>query len=146
MVTMPLWLSPNIVLSQSDHRLLSVLALAGVGHTAEIADDLLHELDRASVVESDEVAADTVTMHSRLVFRDDARGETLTVSLVYPGEENIDDARISVLTPIGAALLGLSEGQSIEWATRHGEPRTLTVLKVLSQPSRASLEVEAASR
>jgi regulator of nucleoside diphosphate kinase len=136
---------PSIVIAKPDYQRLSDLADAAP-QSSQAAGYLADVLDRASVVESDEVAADTVTMHSRLVFRDDARGETLTVSLVYPGEENIDDARISVLTPIGAALLGLSEGQSIEWATRHGEPRTLTVLKVLSQPSRASLEVEAASR
>jgi regulator of nucleoside diphosphate kinase len=74
-------------------------------------------------------------MHSRFVFKDESTGEARTVSLVYPGEEDIDDGRISILTPVGAALLGLSEGQSIEWETRIGESRTLTVLRLLSQPS-----------
>jgi regulator of nucleoside diphosphate kinase len=52
------------------------------------------------------------------------------VTLVYPGEADIGQGRISVLTPVGAALIGLSKGQSIDWATRTGETRRLTVIEV----------------
>ncbi|GEP07041.1 hypothetical protein MOX02_50790 [Methylobacterium oxalidis] len=52
------------------------------------------------------------------------------VTLVYPGEADIGQARISVLTPVGAALLGLSKGQSISWTTRTGAGKQLTVLDV----------------
>jgi len=129
MVTMPLWLSPNIVLSQSDHRLLSVLALAGIGHTAEIADDLLHELDRASVVADAALPADVVRMGSLVRFRT-GRDER-SVTLVYPAEADIASARVSVLTPIGTALIGLRAGQSITFRTRDGRPQMLTVLNVV---------------
>ena len=52
------------------------------------------------------------------------------MTLVYPGEADIEQGKISILTPIGAALIGLSKGQSIDWATRTGEIRRLTVLEV----------------
>lgn len=129
MVTMPLWLSPNIVLSQSDHRLLSVLALAGVGHTAEIADDLLHELDRASVVADGALPSDIVRMGSLVRYRT-GRDER-SVTLVYPAEADIASARVSVLTPVGTALIGLRAGQSITFRTRDGRPQMLTVLNVV---------------
>jgi regulator of nucleoside diphosphate kinase len=61
-------------------------------------------------------------------YLDEATGRIYIVTLVYPAESDIEKGRVSVLTPIGAALLGLSQGQSIEWNTRSGEPRQLTVL------------------
>jgi regulator of nucleoside diphosphate kinase len=125
---------PSIVVTKADYARLSNLAEAR-GRAPLVRDYLAGELDRARVVDDDQVGPDTVTMHSRFVFKDESTGEARTVSLVYPGEEDIDDGRISILTPVGAALLGLSEGQSIEWETRYGEPRTLTVLRLLSQPS-----------
>jgi regulator of nucleoside diphosphate kinase len=129
MATMPLWLSPNIVLSQTDHRQLSVLALAGVGHSADIADDLLHELDRASVIADGRLPGDVVRMGSLIRFRT-GRDER-TVTLVYPADADIASARVSVLTPIGTALIGLRAGQSITFRTRDGRPQMLTVLNVV---------------
>ena len=124
---------PPIVITQPDHDRLSTLADAA-RRSSLAADELAEELGRARVVRRDEISPTIVTMHSRFVFKDQSSADVRTASLVYPGEENIDDGRISILTPIGTALLGLSEGQSIEWETRTGVPRTLTVLKVLSQP------------
>jgi regulator of nucleoside diphosphate kinase len=125
---------PSIVVTKADYARLSNLAEAR-GRSPLVRDYLAGELDRARVVDDDQVGPNIVTMHSRFVFKDESTGEARTVSLVYPGEEDIDDGRISILTPVGAALLGLSEGQSIEWETRNGESRTLTVLRLLSQPS-----------
>jgi regulator of nucleoside diphosphate kinase len=125
---------PSIVVTKADYARLSNLAEAR-GRAPLVRDYLAGELDRARVVDDDQVGPNIVTMHSRFVFKDESTGEARTVSLVYPGEEDIDDGRISILTPVGAALLGLSEGQSIEWETRNGESRTLTVLRLLSQPS-----------
>jgi regulator of nucleoside diphosphate kinase len=126
-------LLPPIVITRADRERLSNLADAA-RRSSLIGEDLADELDRARVVEVDQVAPTIVTMHSRFVFKDQSNGDVRTASLVYPGEENIDEGRISILTPIGTALLGLSEGQSIEWETRTGVSRTLTVLKLLSQP------------
>ena len=69
-------------------------------------------------------------MGCRIEFRDNATGKVQTVTLVYPGEADIARGRISVLTPIGAALIGLSAGQSIDWETRSGSIKRLTVLDV----------------
>jgi regulator of nucleoside diphosphate kinase len=63
-------------------------------------------------------------------FRDDMTGKVQTVTLVYPGDADISQGRISVLTPIGTALIGLGVGDSITWETRIGELRQLTVLKI----------------
>jgi regulator of nucleoside diphosphate kinase len=128
---------PAIVVTRPDYERLSNLA-DSARRSPHVRDYLASELDRARIVEADQVASNIVTMHSRFVFRDESTGEERTASLVYPGEEDIDDGRISILTPVGAALLGLSEGHSIEWETRNGESRTLTVLKLLFQPSPAS--------
>jgi len=123
---------PAIVVTRPDYERLSKLADAAMQTLS--GEQLAAELDRARIVEADEVPPDVVTMHARFAFRDDLNGTTRTVSLVYPGEENVDEGRISILTPIGAALLGLSEGQSIAWEWRDGMPRSLTVLQLLSQP------------
>ena len=91
------------------------------------------ELERARVVPPREVAADVVTMGSRVLFEDDA-GETHDVTLVYPEDADMEEHRMSVLTPVGAALIGLKVGQSIHWRTRNDEDRILKVLKV-AQPN-----------
>ena len=71
-----------------------------------------------------------VTMGSLVEFRDDDTGRTRTVNLVYPDQADLADGRLSVLSPVGAALIGLSVGQSIEWQTPSGGWRSLTVLQV----------------
>lgn len=91
---------------------------------------LARELERAALV--DQPSPKLVTMGSRLIYRNEATQEGRIVQLVYPGEQNIDEGRISILTPVGAALLGLSEGQSIEWSMPDGEQRRLTVLCILA--------------
>ncbi len=132
MFTTPPWLSPAIVLSQSDHRQLSLLALAGTGHSADIADDLLHELDRAEIVADVALPDQIVRMGSVVRFR--TGRDQRTVTLVYPADADIGSARVSVLTPIGTALVGLRAGQSITFRTRDGRPQMLTVLNVVPPP------------
>jgi regulator of nucleoside diphosphate kinase len=133
MTAIPLWLSPSITLSASDHQKLSMLALAAPHDDPETADDLLHELDRASVVADPHLPRDVVRMGSVVRFRT-GRDER-TVLLVYPADADIAARRVSVLTPVGAALIGLRTGQSISFRTRDGRPQMLTVLHVLPPPS-----------
>jgi regulator of nucleoside diphosphate kinase len=125
-------LSPAITLGQADHRQLIVLAMAGIGHTAEDADGLLYELERAQVVPDGTVPDDVVRMGSFIRFRTDG-GNEREVELVYPADADIAAGRVSVLTPVGTALLGLRSGQSITWLTRDGRKQLLTVLGV-TQP------------
>ena len=123
-------LSPDIILASSEHRLLLRLAMGGTGHTADDADDLLYELERATVVPDQFLPSDTVRMGSTVSFRT-AEGEQKAVELVLPIDADIAEGKISVLTPIGTALLGLRTGQSISWRTRDGRKQALTVLQVM---------------
>ena len=132
-------LSPEIMLASTAHSLLLRLAMAGTGHTAENADELLYELERATVVPDQFLPADTVRIGSTVSFRT-ADGENKAVELVLPVDADIAEGRISVLTPIGTALLGLRTGQSISWRTRDGRRQALTVLQVM--PPRLETEPE----
>jgi regulator of nucleoside diphosphate kinase len=69
-------------------------------------------------------------MGSEVVYRDDTTGRVQTVTLVYPSEADIAKGKVSVLTPIGTALIGLAVGKSINWRTRAGDMKRLTVLQV----------------
>lgn len=126
-------LNPEIVLGAADHRQLNVLAMAGLTRTPELSDELLHELERASVLDDSSVPADVVRMGSTVHYRTDA-GQEPTVTLVYPVDADISEGRISVLTPVGTALIGLRKGQSITWRDRAHKRHMLTVLDV-TQPN-----------
>jgi len=94
---------------------------------------LARELRRAKVVPLSDLPPDTVTMGSVVRYREDDTGKIITATLVYPGEDGYE-GRISVLTPEGGALLGLSVGQSIPYVSRDDRATSLTVLRVLFQP------------
>lgn len=121
---------PKIKVTAEDHVRLTGLASAAMDRMPEVASYLADELDRAQVVRSGKPASGFVRMGCEVEFRDDTMGKVQAVTLVYPGEADIGQGRISVLTPVGAALLGLSAGQSIDWATRTGAVKRLTVLDV----------------
>lgn len=121
---------PTIKVTEEDRERLAGLASAAMGRMPDLAGYLSDELDRAQVVRAGQSALGFVRMGSEVAFRDDTTGKVQAVSLVYPGEADIGQGRISVLTPVGAALLGLSKGQSIDWATRTGAAKRLTVLDV----------------
>lgn len=123
-------LTPDIVVSTEDHRMLTKLAYAGISEASTVADDLLCELDRASIVPPEQLPLDVVRMGSTVRFRN-SDGEQREVTLMYPAEADIADNRISVMTPIGAALIGLRKGKSITWLTRDGRKQMLTVLRVV---------------
>lgn len=91
------------------------------------------ELERAAIVEASQIGAGVVTMNSRALCRING-GRVREITLVFPGEVDIDADRVSVATPVGAAMLGLSEGQSISYEVPNGETRTLTVERVTYQP------------
>lgn len=137
----PASLKPEIIISDVDYKRLASLATAAQAGLPEVADVLQSELERARVVATNRVPADVVQMGSAVEFRVDT-GQQRRVTLVFPEEENISEGRVSVLTPIGAALIGLSSNQSIPWTTRDGRQHELTVVRV-EQP--ASLQAVQAS-
>jgi regulator of nucleoside diphosphate kinase len=122
-------LSPHIALTARDFEQLSMLARAAANSMPDLASILLDELDRAHVLPEGR-AEQTVYMGCEVEFRDETTGRVQTVTLVYPGEADISQGKISVLTPIGTALIGVQAGDSITWETRTGELRKLTVLQV----------------
>lgn len=120
---------PAIIVSESDHKRLWLLAEQFAERNPDVAETIFAELDRARVVRDDRIAGTVVRMGSSLRFTTDL-GEDRQVTLVYPRNADIAQGKISILTPIGAALIGLSTGQSIDWATRDGRVSRLTVEEV----------------
>ena len=123
-------LKPSITLTASDHERLSSLVRAAMNNMPDVAAGLADEIDRAHVIAKGRHPIDVVSMGSEVKFRDDTSGKIQKVFLVYPGQADISQDKISVLTPIGTALIGLRVGSSITWETRTGELKRLTVLKV----------------
>jgi regulator of nucleoside diphosphate kinase len=97
---------------------------------------LKDELDRGTVVAPGGVPKGVVTMHSRVKVRDVEEDETETYSLVYPDEADINDGKLSVLAPLGTALLGTRVGDVVEFDAPAGT-RRLKVERVLYQPEAA---------
>jgi regulator of nucleoside diphosphate kinase len=89
---------------------------------------LTDELERAEILPHGYPSEDTVRMGSEVDFRDDTSGKVQTVTLVFPGQADIAQRKISVLTPVGTALIGMRAGDSITFEARDGELRQLTVL------------------
>jgi len=125
---------PTLHIAAEEHERLIGLAQAHLKRFPEAAERLLAEADRAVVLPADRLPRGVVTMGSYVEFRDEESGDVRCVQLVYPGEADIAQGRISVMTLIGAALIGLSAGQSITWPKRRGEHRRLTVLRASPVP------------
>lgn len=115
-----------LMISDRDFALLRLL-----GPSAE----LQQELDRAIVVSSEAMPPDVVTMGSRVRYVDETTGDRRTVEIVYPEEAEASRGRVSVLAPVGAALLGLSAGRAIEWEFPDGRLRRLRVEEVVLKPA-----------
>ena len=122
--------SPPIQMIDREADRLTQLALSKEDDLPQVCGLLLREINRATIRTAARFPSGVVTMHSRVTFVDAAIGDERTVELVYPGEADISVGRISILTPVGAGLIGLSEGQSILWPDRDGNVRKLSIVKV----------------
>ncbi|RKH59768.1 nucleoside diphosphate kinase regulator [Corallococcus aberystwythensis] len=128
---------PLIVTDTDLQRLERVVEQYGSARNAELVEQLESELARAVVTSSDAIPRDVVTMNSTVVFEDEEAGETREVTLVYPKDANSDAGRISILAPVGSALIGLSVGQTVEWPLPNGRTRRLRIVAVPYQPEAA---------
>lgn len=97
---------------------------------------LQEELDRAKIVKPAKVPPGVVTMNSRVLLRDVDTSEEMTYTLVFPKDADIDTGAISVLAPVGTAILGYSEGDVVEWKVPSGR-RRISIEKILYQPEAA---------
>ena len=129
---------PPIYLTQNDlDRLLDLLEGYNAGSGGRRFEALERELVRAVVMPREQIPNDVVTMNSRVLFENEKTGERREISLVFPGSANIDAGKVSILVPIGTALLGLRVGQSIDWELPSGEKARLRVISVPYQPEAA---------
>lgn len=120
----------DIVILKNDFDRLMSLVGSVYSETSELLED---ELNRAKVVDARDLPKDRVTMNSVVTFFDEAANKELTIKLVYPNELKQEEdkiQRISILAPVGAALIGLQVGQSIDWPLPNGKVKTLKVLSV----------------
>ncbi|MDD3837333.1 MAG: nucleoside diphosphate kinase regulator [Phenylobacterium sp.] len=120
---------PAVHLTEADYETLYNLVDAA-SHEAPGVALLADELERAVVVRNGAAARNYVRLNSRVTYEDVATGQVRDLQISLPKDASIDDNRISVLTPVGAALIGLRPGDTFEWKDAGGRTRTLKVLAV----------------
>ena len=121
---------PPIHISASESDLVGNLALRAEHKHPVVAAMLLAEIERAEIHGDDQLPEGVVTLGAEVDFVDEKSCQLRTVRLVMPGEANISLGQISILTPVGAALYGLSTGQSIDWPDLSGQPRRIRIVGV----------------
>ncbi len=126
---------PAISVSERDlERLEAMLSTLPEDHPG--AEALREELDRASVFAPEDMPADVVTMNSRIRFVVEPADKEMEMTLVYPRDLTGEAGQLSVLAAAGAAVLGLSVGQQIEWMAPHGQKVRARIVEVTYQPER----------
>jgi regulator of nucleoside diphosphate kinase len=123
---------PEVKMTSSDRRRLVALATAALPSERDgvAASMLLSEIARATVVSEGLLPLNVVTIGCEVEVRNNIKGANKHLRIVFPGEERGSEEAISILTPVGAALFGLSEGASIEWCTAARDRMSLTVVRV----------------
>jgi regulator of nucleoside diphosphate kinase len=124
--------TPPLVITDVDFVRLSKLLDDAGEPIARLAEEMM----RATVVPRAEVPPTVATMNSVVVYEDEQTGVRRSVRLVYPGEANVSAGAVSVLAPVGSALLGLSVGQTIEWDVPSAR-RRFRVVEISYQPEAA---------
>ena len=126
---------PNIMISEQDlHRLETTLEYQTV--LTPTMKHLEDELARAEVVEPQNVPTDVVSMNAKVLITIAPATESTEITLVYPHDFKGEKGQVNIIAPIGAAILGLSEGQDIEWPQPDGHMMKVKIEKVLYQPER----------
>lgn len=128
-------LPPSIIVSSHDFARLEAYLDSPALRQLPAAEALMAELNRADVREPDQIPDDVVTMHSQVECIDEVSGERHTLTLVYPNEADVTRGHVSILAPVGTALLGLSAGQRIDWQAPGGRKLQLRVERIQRQPS-----------
>ena len=123
---------PQVLVSENEERSLVTLATAAdlTQRSRDVAQSLLRELERAYVVPEGKMPANVVRMNSRVEFVLDGTNRR-RVEIVYPRDADIDAGKISILTPVGAALFGLSPGQMMMLQGNDGRSHKLRVISVV---------------
>jgi regulator of nucleoside diphosphate kinase len=125
---------PPIHLLASESDMVATLALQVEHRQPVVASMLLEEIERAQLHEPETLPETAVSIGSEIDFIDERSGQLRTVELVLPAMANIAEGRISILTPMGAALYGLTAGQSIDWPDLDGNSRRIGIRAVRQPP------------
>ncbi|WP_163850792.1 nucleoside diphosphate kinase regulator [Pseudooceanicola aestuarii] len=121
---------PKVVIGADSLDRLEALAEGAIQRNPDLADRLVGEIGRARIVPAAKLPPDVVATGQAVTYRDEATGQEKTVTPVFPEDADIAQGQISILTPIGVALIGLAEGASLPRETRDGQRRMLTVMHV----------------
>jgi regulator of nucleoside diphosphate kinase len=132
-------MKPKIVISSLDAERLEALLESLPKHAFPGRKELEGELDRAQIVEPTKVPPNVVTMNSTVRFRTEDSAEEFHLTLVYPADVDASGSTISILAPVGSALLGLSQGDEIEWPRPGGGLTRVRIEEVTYQPERAGV-------
>lgn len=122
--------TPKIVINSDDLAHIEALAEGAMLRNPTLADRLLDEIGRARIVSPAKMPANVAAIGRAVTYRDESTGLDKTVTLVFPEDADIARQRVSIVTPIGVALLGLAEGAVFHWDTRANQRRMLTVIRV----------------
>lgn len=125
---------PPIHLLASESDIVAGLALRAEHRQPIVASMLLEEIERAELHDPETMPDGHVRLGSTVAFVDEHTRQVREVKLVLPGEANIAKGRISILTPMGAALYGLAAGQSIDWPDLYGNHRPIRIVRVTQPP------------
>ena len=126
---------PSIILSEQDLRRLETM----LEHQSKLTPTMEHledELARAQIVAPKDVPVNVVSMNARVLVTIAPAIEPTEITLVYPHDFRGDKGQVNILAPVGAAILGLAEGQEIEWPQPDGHTMKVKIEKVLYQPER----------
>ncbi|WP_014706390.1 nucleoside diphosphate kinase regulator [Methylophaga nitratireducenticrescens] len=128
---------PDIIISELDYSRIENLLQATSGIPANVKMALLTELERADLVAPEQMPANVVTMNSQVKFSVVSTGVTFTLKLVYPKDMDSSGNTISILAPVGSAMLGLKEGEEINWPDGQGGMLQVRIETIEYQPERA---------
>lgn len=129
----------SIYITEKDMaRLEELLSVTGesISRDQKHLEELSEELMSAEVVESDDIPSNVITMNSIVLLNDLERSEHMAYTIVFPREANIEQNRVSVLSPLGTAMIGCRVGHVLKFRTPTGE-RRMKVVKILYQPEKA---------
>ncbi|WP_340316362.1 nucleoside diphosphate kinase regulator [Rhizorhabdus argentea] len=121
---------PAIHMIDREADALADLAISVGERLPQVSALLMEEISRAEIYSAGDLPAGVVSMNAFVEFVDGSSGATRTVQLVFPADADISNGRVSILTPVGAGLIGLRQGQSILWPDREGKERVLTIVRV----------------
>ena len=130
-------MKPKIVISSRDAQKLECLLASLPDREFPARDDLEAELARARIIDPQQMPPGVVTMNSTVRFRIESSAKAFVLTLVYPDEVDANGRTISILAPVGSALLGLTQGDQIEWPKPGGGVLRVVVEEVVDQPERA---------